>query len=80
MRIVLLLIVASVIVALPLRAGHALTAAQVQNTWTVVDKCRKESFLKFPDQTTEGQQQRDKYIRECKIRHLGNAAPLGPEN
>ena len=63
--------------SLPVHAPQAATALQMQQTWAIIDQCRKESFSKFPDQTKEGQQQRDKYVKACKIRHFGSAAPLG---
>ena len=65
--------------SLPVHAAQAATAIQMQQTWAIVDQCRKESFSKFPDQTKEGQQQRDKYVKACKIRHFGSAAPLGQD-
>ena len=64
--------------ALPVRAPQAANALQMQQTWAILDQWRKESFQKFPDQTKEGQQQRDRYVKECKSRRgNGQAAPLG---
>jgi hypothetical protein len=62
----------------PLHAPQAANALQMQQAWAILDQCRKESFTKFPDQTEEGQQQRDRYVRECKARRgNGQAATLG---
>ena len=64
--------------ATPLHAPQAASALQMQQTWAILDECRKESFAKFPDQTEEGQQQRDRYVKECKARRgNGQAATLG---
>ena len=79
MRLCMVLIAALVVAALPARAPQAANAAQIQQVWLVTDQCRKESFVKFPDQTSEGQQQRNKYVKACKIRRLGTAAPLGQD-
>ena len=64
--------------SLPVRAPQAANAVQIEQTWAILDQCRKESSQKFPDQTKEGQQQRDRYVKECKSRRgNGQAAPLG---
>ena len=79
MRLCTFLIAALVVAAVPVRAPRAANAAQIQHVWIVTDQCRKESFVKFPDQTSEGQQQRNKYVKACKIKRLGSASSLGQD-
>ena len=64
----------------PLHAPRAANSLQMQQTWAILDQCRKESSQKFPDQTKEGQQQRDRYVKACTARRgNGQAAPLGQD-
>ena len=69
MRLCLVLIIMVLSAALSVRAPQAATALQVEQVWKIIDQCRKESFVKFPDQTSQGQQQRDKYVKACKVAH-----------
>jgi hypothetical protein len=34
-----------------------------------MDRCQKESLLKFPDLTKEGEEQRKKYVKTCQMAH-----------
>lgn len=53
---------------LPLRAATAGNLApDQQQTWKNMDSCYKQSFLKFPDQTKEGEEQRKKFVKTCQI-------------
>jgi hypothetical protein len=75
------MVVATILaIALPAGSARAGNAQQVQNVWVVIDKCRRESFEKFPDQTPDGIQQRDRYVKQCKILRLGANAPVAPSN
>jgi hypothetical protein len=48
-----------------------------KQTWSVMDRCHKESLLKFPDLTKEGEEQRKNYVRTCQIAHSqSNSLPL----
>jgi hypothetical protein len=79
MRAWTFLIAALVVAAFPARPPQAANAAQIQQIWMITDQCRKESFVKFPDQTSEGQQQRNKYVKACKIKRLGSASSIGQD-
>ena len=77
MRLCLVLIAIVFSAALPARAPQAANALQVEQAWKILDQCRKEAFAKFPDQTSQGQQQRDKYVKACKAAR--GVAPLGQD-
>ena len=68
--------------ALPLAAPSAVVAAgrapQVEQAWSVLDRCRRQSFEKFPDQTKAGEEQRRRYVKSCQQERSGSTTPLLP--
>jgi hypothetical protein len=56
-------------------ASHAQNAATLDKNWSLVDKCKKESFVKYPDQTSDGLEKRRVYVKLCVDKNVGANAP-----
>jgi hypothetical protein len=75
MRHPAILVVAVGLLALaPRLAGSANLDSSKQQAWTTMDKCNKDAFVKFPDQTKEGEAQRRAFIRTCQIGRTQNSS------
>src|SRR5207245_1696926 len=75
MRQPALLIVATAILALtPRIASSANLDPSKQQAWSTMDKCSKDSFAKFPDQTKEGEAQRRAYVHNCQVSRSQNSS------
>jgi hypothetical protein len=70
-----LAIVIVLLYGLSMREVIAGSVTPQQQIWHLVDKCKKDAFTKFPDQTKEGLEQRQKYEKQCQFASFGAQAP-----
>jgi hypothetical protein len=75
---------AVILLALTLAPAFAMAASsrtpQVEQTWNILDRCRRQSFEKFPDQTKAGEEQRRRYVKSCQLALSGGSTlPLPTE-
>jgi hypothetical protein len=70
----------ALILALALVPRGAEAAAgdpQIVDNWANMDRCYKESFMKFPDYTKEAELARQQFVRKCQVRYsLNSSRPL----
>jgi hypothetical protein len=62
------LLIALMALSVPLGSAAAASLdATKRQAWSSMDRCHKESLLKFPDLTKDGEEQRKNYVRTCQI-------------
>jgi hypothetical protein len=71
------LVVALILALAPRGAEAAAGDPQIVDNWANMDRCYKESFLKFPDYTKEAELARQQFVRKCQVRYsLNSTRPL----
>lgn len=69
-----LIAVTAILVLAPRLASSSNLDPAKQQAWSAMDKCSKDSFAKFPDQTKEGEARRRAYVRNCQINRSQNSS------